>query len=133
MAGATNTIMQNPVFRVLVGLVFLIGTYFCVATVYYTASIHDYAGAGAMLAIAGLAIFTAFWILPLGKIVDSWVFLVFVEIVMFVAGSLSLASIYWAIKGGNYIIALIALVAGGGDLLLAISMALQARNMLKQR
>src|SRR5580704_14860039 len=104
MAAATNKTMQNPVFRAVMGLVFLVSTYFCAATVYIQASVHDYAGAGVMLAITGLAILTAFRILPLGKILDSWAFLIFIEIVLFLTGGLSLASIYWAIKGGNYLI-----------------------------
>ncbi len=86
-----------------------------------------------MLALVGFALFAVFRILPLGKIVDSWAFLILIEIILFATGGLSLASIYFAIKGGNYLIAIIALVAGGADLLLAISMAVQARNVLKRQ
>ena len=125
--------MQNPVFRTLMGLVFLVPACFCATTVYSTARMHDYAGAGVMLAIAGLAVFIAFRILPLGKVLDSWAFLIFIETILLVTGGLSIASIYWAVKGSNYAIALITLIAGGGNLLLAISMASRAMRILKQR
>jgi hypothetical protein len=114
-------------------VIILVPTCFCIGAIYWAIRGHDYAYAGVLSALVGFAIAGAFRIMPLGKILDSWAFLIFIEIVLFTTGGFALASIYWVIKAGAYAIALMTLVAGGGDLLLAISMALQARNVLKQR